>query len=767
MIALALTATTATPTMELSQIEALEKDGLVGTKVFYKLEAHDARVTGGAKVREATAAKVAELLGCGSGGGEHSRLFRPAGKHETAHARAGLHLWYQAECGGSPLASMSAFAASSDPIVGAVAIVEPELKAELKVESNDEMLQSQSHYPAIKLYEAWDIERGSESVVVQVIDTGIDLSHEDLQLNIWTNPGEVCGDGIDNDDNGYVDDCHGYNHADNTGNNLMGDGSHGTHCGGTISADTDNEIGVAGVAGGTPDAPGVKLMISVVFGTTSVSGFAEALVYGADNGAAISSNSWGYTGPGFVDQAILDAIDYYNDKAANENVEGLVVFAAGNSNSEADYYPGYYDGVVAVAALQDDGVRASFSNYGSWIDISAPGVNVLSTVAGGYDYYSGTSMACPHMSGVYALGLSANPSISKSELLTCAATTASSVDAANPNYVGKLGAGLVDTYAFVSCVKNGAPSAAPTVSSAPTTAAPSRAPTHSQAPTAGCGVCNQKLDLTVVTDSYPAETTWSLKHVPTAPDCVLSEASGGPYEQAGTEYSHVLSTEICAGQTYTFEILDSYGDGICCTWGEGSYTLTLAGEDITTGGGFGSGETFVFTAPELGPVAPSAAPVRSPTASPVLAPSAAPVRSPTASPVFGSPTASPSLRGEPSPAPTPSAHELPPPRDVKVYSHKKMKSAMLASWAAEPDGAADASKYRVQFREYEADSWIEDTPEGGAFIETDHDGRVYYVLAHPEIECDLKYEVRVARLDAAGGVSAFSEPSKKKQKKCK
>ena len=131
-------------------------------------------------------------------------------------------------------------------------------------------------------------------------------------------------------------------------------------------------------------------MISVGFGSTFTGGFAEALVYGADNGAQISSNSWGYTSPDVCEQAVIDAIDYYNDEG------GIVVFAAGNDNSEACYYPGCYDGVVGVAALDDNGARAYFSNYGGTVDISAPGHPVLSTVIMGegsvdsnYDSYSG------------------------------------------------------------------------------------------------------------------------------------------------------------------------------------------------------------------------------------------------------------------------------------------------------------------------------------------------------------------------------------------
>ena len=155
----------------------------------------------------------------------------------------------------------------------------------------------------------------------------------------------------------------------------------------------------------------------------------------------------GYTGPGYIAQSIKDAIDYYNAKS------GIVVFAAGNSNSESAYYPGHYEGAVAVAAVKNSGVRADFSNYGDWIEISAPGVSVYSTQLGtAYGYASGTSMACPHVAGVLALGLSVAPDATKDELLACMYETAKDVDGSNGAYAGKLGAGLVDAPAFLACV---------------------------------------------------------------------------------------------------------------------------------------------------------------------------------------------------------------------------------------------------------------------------------------------------------------------------
>ena len=159
------------------------------------------------------------------------------------------------------------------------------------------------------------------------------MSHPDLQNNKWMNPDEICGNGIDDDGNGYVDDCQGYNHVDDSGTNLGGHDSHGTHCAGTIAADSDNSVGVAGIAGGKgASRPGVSLMINMCFGVDSQSGFASALVYGADNGAHISSNSWGYAVAGVYDPAILEAIDYAVDKGVT------VVFAAGNDGSDADWW---------------------------------------------------------------------------------------------------------------------------------------------------------------------------------------------------------------------------------------------------------------------------------------------------------------------------------------------------------------------------------------------------------------------------------------------
>ena len=576
------------------------KQGRVGSKINFKLDKAHKLVKRGHTADLAT--NIAKKLHCSP----PKRKFRDAGKHEASQKAFGLDMWYETKCAhetsdkkkvaGATLKKLKHFLDSEDH--DGVAYVEPELEHKTMFQANDPELGSQPHYDAIKLPGAWDTTMGNPDVVVQVIDTGIDMEHPDLQNNIWKNPGEICGNGVDDDDNGYVDDCHGYNFADDTGTDLMGSHWHGTHCGGTIAADTNNGKGVAGVAGGdgSPNS-GAKLMIGVTFGDYSVGGFAEALVYGANNGAQISSNSWGYMQSGIYDQAELDAIDYYNSK------DGLVVFAAGNDADDGDWYPAYYDGAIAVAATDNDGVAAGFTCYGDWIDISAPGVGIYSTMAdegnyyssGDYGYSDGTSMACPHVAGVLALGKSVNMAADRRHLLQCMADTAMDTDGANSGtYAGKLGAGLVNAEAFVECAANGAPSKSPTVSPAPTTAAPSLRPTISPAPTPDCG-CNQQLVFHLKTDLYPGETTYEFKALD-APDGCVDEGvlKGGPYEEGSHKYDVVVSEQVCVGVKYEFKVLDSFGDGLCCSNGEGGFELELDGEVIHSGGQFVHEDVFEF-----------------------------------------------------------------------------------------------------------------------------------------------------------------------------
>lgn len=249
----------------------------------------------------------------------------------------------------------------------------------------------------IDAVEAWDAATGSDDIVVAVIDTGIDYNHPDLAQNIWNNPSEIAGDGIDNDGNGFIDDIHGWDFY-NSDSDPMDDRYHGTHCAGTIGAEGNNGIGVAGVNWNVKMMP-VKFLGADGSGTTEAA--VQSVIYAAAMGADIMNNSWG---GGDYSQALFDAISLAND------MDILFVAAAGNltsNNDLIDNYPSNYGvpNVIAVAATDNNDTLAFFSSYGlATVDLSAPGVMIYSTVLnGGYAYLSGTSMATPHVSGVAGL----------------------------------------------------------------------------------------------------------------------------------------------------------------------------------------------------------------------------------------------------------------------------------------------------------------------------------------------------------------------------
>lgn len=259
----------------------------------------------------------------------------------------------------------------------------------------------------IQAPQAWETTTGSRTgPVVAVIDGGIDYNHPDLAKNMWTNPGEIPGDGLDNDGNGVVDDVHGFDAANKDGD-PMDDSGHGTHCAGTVGAEGDNGQGVVGV-NWQAQLMGVKFL-SGGFGDTADA--IEGILYATKMGARITSNSWG--GP-LYNQALYDAL------AASP---ALHLCAAGNDSNDNDIvpmYPASYDlpNVVTVAATDEDDRLASFSNKGATtVELAAPGVRTYSTVPNGeYGSKSGTSMATPHVSGVAALIATQYPAISNQEL---------------------------------------------------------------------------------------------------------------------------------------------------------------------------------------------------------------------------------------------------------------------------------------------------------------------------------------------------------------
>jgi len=267
---------------------------------------------------------------------------------------------------------------------------------------------------------AWDTSTGT-GIIVGVVDTGIDFTHPDIVANIWTNPGEIPNNGIDDDGNGYIDDVHGWDFIGSSytnpvqSNNPVDHFGHGTHVSGTIAATGNNGIGVIGVAWNSQIMP-VKALDDNGYGIDSTLG--PAILYAANNGADVISNSWAGTG---TSQTIADAVSYAYDLGA------VVVAAAGNNSDDArNYYPANLPQVITVAATDHNDNIAYFSNWGSKIDVAAPGVDILSLRAAGttmgtpvnslYTRADGTSMATPHVSGLAALILAQHPTYSNEDV---------------------------------------------------------------------------------------------------------------------------------------------------------------------------------------------------------------------------------------------------------------------------------------------------------------------------------------------------------------
>jgi len=258
---------------------------------------------------------------------------------------------------------------------------------------------------------AWDTWTGNAGYTVAVIDTGVDYSHPDLVANMWTNPGEIPGNGYDDDGNGYIDDVYGYDFVSNDADPWDGHG-HGTHTAGTVCAKGDNGIGVVGVVW---NCRIMALKFLSDQGGGSTANAVKALEYAVDKGVRLSNNSWG--GGGYSD-SLAQAL------TAAAQAEHLFVAAAGNSNVDTDsspHYPSSYghDNVISVASTQQtNDAKSSFSNYGlNSVDLGAPGSSILSTLPNNrYASWSGTSMATPHVVGALALMASVNPGWTADEL---------------------------------------------------------------------------------------------------------------------------------------------------------------------------------------------------------------------------------------------------------------------------------------------------------------------------------------------------------------
>ncbi len=310
---------------------------------------------------------------------------------------------------GTDLATATAFYGSLAGVAAAV----PDTIIHVQNTPNDTSYSALYGLTKIGAATAWDTTTGRSSFVVAVIDTGIDYNHPDLAANVWTNPNEIAGNGIDDDHDGYVDDVHGWDFANNDGD-PMDDNNHGTHVAGTIGAVGNNAVGVVGVNWS------VQIM-ALKFLDASGSGYTSnaigALDFAVAHGAKVSNNSWG--GGGY-DSSLAAAI------GRAQTSGHIFVAAAGNSAQNIDTTASYpasyiqsYNNVVTVAATDSNDNLASFSNFGaSSVTLAAPGVSILSTLRGNtYGYYSGTSMATPHVAGAIALYWGANPTLTYSQVI--------------------------------------------------------------------------------------------------------------------------------------------------------------------------------------------------------------------------------------------------------------------------------------------------------------------------------------------------------------
>lgn len=440
------------------------------------------------------------------------KTFGEGGRFEPRRRKAGLHLWYDVYFDEKiPVTrAYSDFSKSED-----VSLVEPSQKIRkpsstftpavfpilgTKTQAhsrsfNDVFINEQWHYynngslantipgADINVVPAWQITTGNPEVIVAIVDEGVDYAHEDLAQNMWINTAESNGvAGVDDDNNGYVDDIHGWNFYNNAKDITACE--HATHVAGTVAAVNNNGKGVAGVAGGDGSSnSGARLMSTQIFNsegtlTSSETLVARAIVYGADNGAVISQNSWG-TQALVVNKVWKAAIDYFTDYAGMDETGeiqtgpmrgGLFIAAAGNDNISTPNMPAAYDRVLSVVSMGPDFTKASYSTFGTWNDITAPGgdmnkfnapeYGILSTLPNNsYAWGQGTSMACPHVSGVAALVVSkfgvgkkgfTNEMLRK--ILIESANT--SIYLYNPNYQEQMGAGYIDTYKALNAEVN-------------------------------------------------------------------------------------------------------------------------------------------------------------------------------------------------------------------------------------------------------------------------------------------------------------------------
>lgn len=292
------------------------------------------------------------------------------------------------------------------------------------------------HLTIIEAVAAWDISHGSSDVVIAIVDNGTDMTHEDLQGNLWTNSAEANGQpGVDDDGNGYIDDIHGYDFYDDDGDPTPGNQSsddHGTHTAGIAAAVTNNNTGVAAISWNCQIMPvraGSNRTISYGY---------ESIYYAAHNGADVINNSWsGYSASRFDREIIEDAY-----------LQGAVIVgAAGNDGTSQLNFPAAFDNVISVAGTNSSDIKAWFTNYGGYVDVSAPGQSIWSTLKDdSYGSKSGTSMSSPLVAGLCGLVKAYHPDWNNDQVATQVILSADNIDDINPGYAGQLGSGRINAF---------------------------------------------------------------------------------------------------------------------------------------------------------------------------------------------------------------------------------------------------------------------------------------------------------------------------------
>ncbi len=499
--------------------------GAIGGEIIIKFRESASPAEGGTRTSEGGAShsgfsEIDRILN-EAGTVSLERLFPPSGRFEERTRREGLHLWYYAKydpsvptrdmalrlaaCSEIEIIEYSLEAVASDHTretaqagVGTRAAGESLRGEAFPFNESSRSQTMQWHYnntgnvgtnqtrvgADANVYAAWQLATGNPDVIVAVVDQGVKYDHEDLADNMWINTAEKNGaEGVDDDGNGYVDDLHGFNFIINSGElTFSQELMHGTHVAGTVAAVNNNGTGVCGVAGGSGNGDGVRIMSCEILGE-SQTGSSE---YAADNGAVICQNSWGYTAGTISDtdwskgsySALTRAIQYFNTYAGmDENgvqtgpmAGGIVVFAAGNDSSNENGYPAADPNVVSVAAMSYLATPALYTNYNKMVSLTAPGGDVsLSGTYGGvystsvaedgssaYESIQGTSMASPHVSGACALAISYYYGDQKRKGLTGEVLRQALLSSTQPidrfcvgeyeMYRGKMGVGYLDTY---------------------------------------------------------------------------------------------------------------------------------------------------------------------------------------------------------------------------------------------------------------------------------------------------------------------------------